>query len=169
MDSDELYSGFGWRITMDSAPLPDGRVRATARVHRCDSAHIIAIPSVGSVLMLREYRPFYGDDIWMLPSGKVDKEANSMEAAQRELREETGFRSDDLQHFYSVNNSESIEMTHHIFVAKKLVKDPLPADSDEVIEVHEVSLDVALQNALSSKKIHVISAFALLAYMRERS
>ncbi len=169
MDSEELYSGFGWKITMDSESLPDGRSRTAARVHRCDSAHILAIPSDDTVLILREYRPFYRDYIWMLPSGKVDKETDAMRAAQRELREETGFRSDDLQHFYSVNNSESIEMTHHIFVGKQLVRDPLQADSDEFIEVHELPLGQALDRVLASKKIHVTSAFALLAYMRERS
>ena len=76
---EELFNGFGWRVVMEEAMLPDGRKKKAARIHRCDSAHIIALTGKGSVLLLREYRPFYGDYVWMLPSGKADKETSAMD------------------------------------------------------------------------------------------
>ncbi|TSC57703.1 MAG: hypothetical protein Greene041619_1038, partial [Candidatus Peregrinibacteria bacterium Greene0416_19] len=36
MDPQELFSGHGWRVTLEEAPLPDGRVKTSAHVHRAD-------------------------------------------------------------------------------------------------------------------------------------
>ena len=49
--------------------------------------------------MLREYRPFYGTYIWMIPSGKADKEKDILVAAQRELQEETGITATEYRLF----------------------------------------------------------------------
>ena len=38
----ELFSGHGWRITMEHARLPDGRVKSAPVVYRADALHIIA-------------------------------------------------------------------------------------------------------------------------------
>lgn len=165
---EELYNGYGWRITLDSAALPDGRVKKAARVHRADGAHIIALPSENTVLLLREYRPFYGDFIWMLPSGHIDKEQNPEVGAQRELQEETGFKAGSLTYLWTTRSSEGIDYASHIFLARDLVLAPLPQDEDEVIEVHELLVDEALERVLGSKEVHTASAYALLRYIKER-
>ena len=117
--------------------------------------------------MLREYRPYYGEYIWMIPSGRVDKETDILQAAQRELREETGYRSEKLEHWCTTHNSESIIAANHIFLASDLTEDPLPQDDDEDIEVHELSVSKALDNVLASPFVHTTSAYALLLYLRE--
>lgn len=167
MQSEELYSGFGWRVMLESAQAANGVEKKTARVYRCDSAHILAFDDQNRVIMIREYRPFYGDYIWMIPSGRMDKEDDVVVTAGRELQEETGFKAGKLEPYCSVNLSESLVITNHIFIAHDLTPDPLPQDPDEVIEVHALPLEEALQNVLQSTKVHVVSAFALLRYMKE--
>jgi ADP-ribose pyrophosphatase len=170
LSSENLYEGHGWKLTLDSAPLPDGRVKKIARAHRSDSAHILAFPSSGNdVLLLREFRPFYGDWIWMLPSGKVDKEDDHRLAALRELREETGFTADEISFYFSANYFEGLVAQAHVYVARTLRKDPLPQDATELIEVHAVSLSEAIEKVESSPVIHTISAYALQRYAREHS
>lgn len=163
---EELYNDHDWQILLDSAPLPDGREKRVARVKRPDSVHLLAFTDEGKVLMLREYRPFYKNYIWMIPSGRVDKETDLEMAAQRELQEETGFRAEQITFFAKTNYSESVIATNYIYLAKDLHSDPLPQDEDEEIEVHECSLEQALDNVLDSDVIHTASAFALLHYMR---
>lgn len=162
----ELFSGGGWRVVQESAHLPDGRVKEAARVERADSVHIIAFIGERRILLLREFRPFYGVYIWMLPGGRADKEMDLPEAAKRELQEETGYRAGDLTHYSTTNHSESLKMSNHIFLAQNLTKAPLPQDADELIEVHEVPIKEALDRILGSEKIHTPSAFALLQYLR---
>ena len=163
---EELYSDKDWQIVLDSASLPDGREKRVSRASRADSAHIIAFASEEKILMLREYRPYYGAYIWMLPSGRVDKEADHLVAAQRELQEETGFRAEELELLCKTNYSESLIATNYVFVARGLTLDPLPQDDDELIEVHECTLEQALDNVLQSEVVHTASAFGLMYYMK---
>ncbi|MFA6038969.1 MAG: NUDIX hydrolase [Candidatus Peribacteraceae bacterium] len=167
LSSQELFSGHGWKITLDSAPLPDGRVKEAGRGHRPDVVHILAFPTATTVLMLREFRPFYGKYLWLIPSGKVNKETDPLAAAQRELQEESGFRSEELVFYCLARHTDNLESRNYIYTARKLVKDPLPQDKNELIEVHEMPLDDALQKVLSDEFAHLATAYALLRYARE--
>ena len=165
---EELFSGHGWTVTLEEAKLPDGRIKKIARVHRADSSHILAFDDGGNILLLREFRPFYGDHLWMLPSGRADKEGDIQEGAQRELREETGFRAAQMRHLWTANISESLAFSNHVFLARDLIEDPLEQDNDELIEVHHVPEEEALEKVLASPVVHLPSAYALLRYLREK-
>lgn len=162
-----LFDQFDWKIVLEEVTLPDGRTKKTGRAQRPDSVHILAFPSPGRILMLREYRPYYKDYVWMIPSGRMDKENDRDIAAQRELQEETGFKAHKLDYYFSANHSESLIMSNHVYIATGLEPAPLPQDADEMIEVHELSLPEALEKVQTSKKTHTISAYALLRYMHE--
>ncbi len=165
---EELYSDKLWKVVRESAPLPDGGEKQITRLYRPDGVHIIALTENGKILLLKEFRPFYGTYIYMLPSGRVDKENDHREGAQRELREETGFRAEKLEHFCSARQSESMEFENHVYVASGLVNDPLPQDEDERIEVMECSLVDTILLVHGSAKVHLPSAYALLRYAFER-
>ncbi|MDA1209244.1 MAG: NUDIX hydrolase [bacterium] len=162
-----LWNDKDWKVILEPASLPDGREKKVVRVERPDSAHIIAFTDSGNILVLREYRPYYGTYIWMLPSGRVDKEKDIEVAAQRELREETGYRAKELKEYCITHYSESVIAANHIFIARGLEKDPLPQDDDEEMEVHELPIEEALNNILESEYVHTASAYALLRYMRD--
>lgn len=163
-----LFDDFGWKIVLEEVKLPDGRTKKAARAERPDSVHIIAFASPEKILVLREYRPYYSDYIWMLPSGRMDKESNRDIAAQRELQEETGYRAKKMDYFFAAHHSESLIMSNHVYIAHDLEKAPLPRDDDEMIEVYELTLQEALEKIQTSKKVHTISAYALLRYMNEK-
>lgn len=162
-----VWSDKDWQVVRQTGALPDGRSKTAIRVKRPDAVHLLAFPSPKTILILREFRPFYGTYIWMLPSGRVDKEKDIMIAAQRELQEETGYRANDLKHYCTTHASESCIMKNDVFIAKDLVKDPLPQDADELIEVHALPLEEALHNVLQSKFVHTVSAYAILRYLKE--
>jgi ADP-ribose pyrophosphatase len=164
---DELYRDKTWQVLLESAPLPDGRERRVPRVKCADSVHLLAFPENGRIFLIREFRPYYGTYLWMLPSGHVDKEDDAAIGAQRELREETGYRANTLEHLWSVNHSERLIMTNHFFRATDLQKDSLPQDDDELIELHTVSIEEALEKIHSSPKIHLASAYGVMRWMQE--
>ena len=163
----ELFSHKWWTIIEETAPLPDGRVKTLYRAKRPDIVHVLPFVTEKTLLILEEYRPFYGDWIWMLVSGRVDKESDLMVAAHRELREETGKRATSMSYLFSGNIAESILSTNHFFVAHNLVDDPLPQDDYEMIKVHELTPEKALEKVLGSKVVQMASAYGLMRYMRE--
>ena len=165
---EELFDGFEWRVTLEEAPLPDGRVKKAARVHRCDTVHIIAFKKQDTVLLLREFRPFYGQYVWMLPTGRVNKEKDHAKAAQRELQEETGYYAELMEFFTSSRHSETFNSANHVYIAHDLSHAPLPQDADELIEVHELLFEEAIEKVLASPVVHTASAYALLRYDYEK-
>lgn len=165
----DLYQGNGWRMSEDEAPLLNGGTKKAIRFHRSDTVHILALPTPKTALLLREYRPFFAEWVWMIPSGKADKETDVHVAAQRELREETGFRAGSLQLLHSCNHSETFDYQNLLFLAKDLLPDPLPQDPDEHLEVHELPLEEALERVLTCKRLHPLSALCLLRYLYKPS
>jgi len=141
--------------------------RKRSRVTRCDTAHIIAITDKGNILLIREYRPFFREYVWMLPTGRVNKEKDPKVTALRELQEETGFRAGELSFFCKAGHSEGFPSVNHFFVAKKLVADPLPPDDTELIEVHECGIPEAIEKVCGCTHVHMPSAYGLLRYARE--
>jgi ADP-ribose pyrophosphatase len=88
------------------------------------------------VLMLRQYRLALDDTILELPAGTRERGEAWAKCAQRELREETGFRALDfksLGNCWPAPGLSNEEM--HFFIARGLEPDPLPGDSDEQIEL----------------------------------
>ncbi len=165
--SQELYNDGKWRIVKETAKLPDGRTKTVERGYRSDVASILAFPTPTTILLLREYRAFDGLWVWMLPTGHVDKEKDPLVAAERELREETGFRAKKIRHYCTAKHSETFVSLNHFYIASDLVHDPLPQDDDEMIEVHEMSLQEAIDRVLNCPNPRMPSAFALLRYSRE--
>ena len=158
----ELYNDGKWKLVKDTATLPDGRTKTAVRGFHPDTAHILAFKG-NKVLLLREYRAFDGRWIWMVPSGKMDKEIDHRTAADRELREETGYRAAFLYHIATMENSETYASKGHHYIAARLTHDPLPQDADEMIEVHECTLQEAIGRVLScGEHSRVASAFLLL-------
>ncbi len=164
---EELFNDHGWRVFLQTGTLPDGRKKTMARAERPDSVHLLAFTDDDHVLMIREFRPIYGTHIWMLPTGRIDKKEERGVAAQRELQEEAGYRAKSLTYYCTTHPSESTVFANHIFIARDLIKDPLPQDHDEMIEVHEMSLEEAIENVLHSDYVHAASAYALLRYRKE--
>lgn len=164
---EELFNADGLSASWETAPLPDGRVKKGVRIHRVDSVHVIAITAPGRVLVLREFRPFWGEYVWMIPSGKADKGGDMKETAQRELQEETGYEAAKVEFQSTVEANDAFTFSHHVFIASDLSKNPLPQDADELIEVHEMPIEEALEKVLASPKVHMQSAYALMRYLRE--
>jgi len=162
-----LFDQCGWKVTIEEVTLPNGKIKKAARVQRADTVTMIAEIRPGTIFLLREYRPYYGQYIWMLPSGRIDKESDMTVAAQRELQEETGYRAANLRYLWEANISESLLLTNYFFYASDLTPDPLPQDDDELMEVHEVEINDALNRIESSVKVHLPSAYALQRWLRE--
>ncbi|HLC75763.1 MAG TPA: NUDIX hydrolase [Candidatus Peribacterales bacterium] len=158
-----------WKLIEEEATLPDGRVAKKVIAHRPDSVHIIAHTSPQSILLLREYRPFLAEWVWMLPSGWMEEGEKPEAAALRELREETKKGAKELRSWISCRYAESIQSIQHIFIATDLYDAPLQGDPEELIEVHEVPLVQAVTDVLNDKYAqHTITAYALLRYGIEK-
>src|SRR3989442_5725138 len=93
IDSALVLSAPPWlSVYRDRVELPDGTVlEAFHRVRMQDGVLIVAVTPRGELLMIRGYRHGAGRVVLSLPSGAIESGESVIEAAQRELLEETGY------------------------------------------------------------------------------
>ncbi|WP_210397173.1 ADP compounds hydrolase NudE [Motiliproteus sediminis] len=97
---------------------------------------VIALQDADTVLLIREYAAGFDDYLLTLPKGLIDPGETASEAANRELKEETGFGARQIRPIKSLTTSPNY-MSHRIevLVAEELYPERLPGDEPEELEV----------------------------------
>ncbi|MBQ5930093.1 MAG: NUDIX hydrolase [Clostridia bacterium] len=91
-----IYKGRILNLRCDDALLPDGRPCKREIIEHSGGACVLYVEN-GSVLLVRQYRYAYGESIYEIPAGKLEKGEDPMLAAARELEEETGIKAERLE------------------------------------------------------------------------
>lgn len=104
------------------------------------------------------------------PGGVIDPGETPMEAAYRELREETGFIAGKMTHLGSFNPNPALFSNHvHFFLAEDLTPTGIQdLDNDELINYIEVSKNEVLELAGTEQFPHALMGTALLMYIKHR-
>ncbi len=119
----------------DEQELPDGSRRIYPALQLGGSVGILPFPSPGEVVLVRQFRHLTGGFSWEVPGGALSAGEAPEQGAQRELREEAGYRAIALRRLGSFwPNNAYLDEVIHVFLADGLVEDPLPADQDEDLE-----------------------------------
>jgi ADP-ribose pyrophosphatase len=92
--SREVYCCGLFRVTEDQAKDPKTGFQIKRSVVRhAGSAVMMAVDSRRRVLLVRQYRLPADKYLWELPAGRLDPGEKPLQAAKRELIEETGYRA----------------------------------------------------------------------------
>lgn len=135
LSSKEQYSCSLFSVTEDIAVAPDGFEIKRAIIHHPGSAVMMAVDGKKRVLLVRQFRLPAKQYLWELPAGKVDPGETVLQAAKRELKEETGFRAKKWSKLASYFPSPGFlgeKMT--IYLATELVEGEATPMEDERIE-----------------------------------
>jgi ADP-ribose pyrophosphatase len=87
------YKNSLFSVTEDHAVAPDGFEIHRAIVQHPGSAVMMAVDKDKRILLVRQYRLPARAYLWELPAGKLDAGETPLQAAKRELIEETGYRA----------------------------------------------------------------------------
>jgi ADP-ribose pyrophosphatase len=94
ISSREVYKCKLFRVTEDKAADPQtGFEIRRSVVRHAGSAVMMAVDENERVLLVRQYRLPAGKNLWELPAGRLDPGEKPLQAARRELIEETGYRA----------------------------------------------------------------------------
>jgi 8-oxo-dGTP pyrophosphatase MutT (NUDIX family) len=149
----------------DTWQLPDGGERVYPVLAVGTTVGILPLVDADRVLLVRQFRHLQRGLSWELPGGGAFAGESPETAAQRELREEGGYRAAEitfLTRFYPSN--AYLDEDAWCYVATGLTPDPLPADDDEFIERSVVSLRDAVRMAVSDEITESVSKVTLLHY-----
>lgn len=137
LKSRRIFTAKPWvQLSVEKVLLPDGRVVDDFyQMQFVDCVVIFAQTKEGKVLLERQYKHGIRKVTLTLPMGGVDKGEEPLLAAQRELKEETGYVSKDWQalgHFAQLGNMGGSYV--HMFRALDAEQrgEPKPGDLEEM-------------------------------------
>jgi ADP-ribose pyrophosphatase len=135
ISSEEKYKSPIFTVTEDHATDPSGFEIKRAIVQHKGSAVMMAVDERKRILLVRQYRLPARQYLWELPAGRLDEGETPLQAARRELIEETGYRAkkwEKLTTFYPSPGYVSEKMT--IYLATDLTEGEAKPMDDERIE-----------------------------------
>ena len=150
---------------VDTMEFPGGSQAKWDFIKHNGAAAAVPVTEDGKILMVRQYRNALERYTLEIPAGGLNPGENTDVAAARELEEETGYASDDLELLISLRTTvafcnEKID----IYVAKNLVKTHQHLDEDEFLNVEAYSLK-ELEDKIFRQEIEDSKTIAaLMAY-----
>lgn len=93
-----LSDHYVFQVREDVIQLPhNGRSATFYVLESADWVNVIPLTPAGEVVLIRQYRPGTEEVMLEIPGGMIDPEDNDpLDAAVRELREETGYAAEDM-------------------------------------------------------------------------
>jgi len=170
LSSSERYTRGKLTLREDAWRLPDGQEVVYPVLALGVTVGILPFVDASRVLLVGQYRHLQGAVSWELPGGGAQKGEDPVVAAQRELREEGGYRAERLvllTRFYPSN--AYLDEIAYCYAAYGLTPDPLPADDDEFLERRVVSLAEAVRMAVEGEITESVSKMTLLQYVARPS
>jgi ADP-ribose pyrophosphatase len=133
--SKEVYRCGLFRVTEDEAQDKTGWKMKRSIVRHRGSAVMMAVDEKKRVMLVRQFRLPANQNMWELPAGKSDEGENVLQAARRELIEETGLRAKKWKKLVSFFPSPGyVEEKMTIFLATELTQGESQPMEDERIE-----------------------------------
>lgn len=140
-----VYDGKILKLEVDEVRLDDGSLAKRECVRHSGGAAVLCVVD-GKVLLVKQFRYLYGKEIWEIPAGKLEKGEDPINAAKRELEEETGFIGGEIVPLLKLYPTPGYtDEVIHIYQAKncRLVSQKL--DEGEFLDFKLKNLDEVLK------------------------
>lgn len=137
----------------DTMQIPNGNVAKWDLIDHKGAAAVVAVRGDGKLLMVRQYRNALERETLEIPAGGLkDRDEPTIDAAARELEEETGYVSDELELLNSIYTTvafcnEKID----IYLAHDLKPGVQHLDEDEYLNVEAWDIEELKQMIFDGK------------------
>lgn len=152
VSSQTVYEGPVFSVSTDYVQEPGGvKVRRDV-IHHSGSIVVLAVDDLDStprVLLERQYRHAAKEYMWELPAGRIDPGEKELEAARRELIEETGYRAAHWRRILKFYASPGfVAETMAVYLATGLREGEAEPEEDEIIHKRMVPLPTVVNMVL---------------------
>ncbi|MBC7961128.1 MAG: NUDIX hydrolase [Vallitaleaceae bacterium] len=162
----EIYKGVRVHLVTEQILLPNGKETTWELILHPGAAAVIPIDDEGKIIMVKQYRNASNGYTLEIPAGTLDApDEDPLDCARRELEEETGYYSDNVEFLYNFYSAIGIcDELIHIYVARNLIPSKQDLDEDEYIELSRFTLDELVQMILSGEIKDNKTISSLLVY-----
>ncbi len=166
LGSRPVYENDWISVRGDEVVRPDGAPGIYGVVHYKNTAVGVLPVEDDHVYLVGQYRYPLESYSWEIPEGGCPEGEDPLQAARRELREETGFEADRWEKLGEADLSNSVADERAVwFLATGLVPGEQQPEGTEVIGVRRVPLGEALAMALDGRMRDALSQLAIIGYV----
>ena len=167
VSSEHVFDGIILHIDHLTNRLPNGKLAKREVARHIGAAAVLPIDDEGNVYLVRQFRAPVDRVLLEIPAGKLDyKGEDRLEAAKRELREETGYVAEKWTHLNDMLSTVGFcDECIALYLAQGLSAGECDPDEDEFVNVVKMpfteAVDMVMNNEISDAK--TISAL-MMAY-----
>lgn len=152
LSSKNIYDGVLLHVVKDSVLLPNGNTSVREWIDHPGASAVVPLFENGDVMLVKQYRYPLDKVFYEVPAGKIDSGEQSIAAAKRELKEETGVivqQIKSLGEFYpTIGYSNEII---HLYIACDIEITATAMDEDEFVISERVPFNKAVEMAYDGK------------------
>ncbi len=169
IDRKLMYKGSMLSMYADTIYTPDGNTAKWDYIQHSGAVGIVPVLEDGRILLVRQYRNALDRETLEIPAGGINKDEQSVTAALRELEEETGYKSSNVEHLISIVTAVAFcDEVVEIYTAKNLTKTQQHLDPDEYIEVEAYTTDELCEMIYSGKIQDSKTIASIMAYINKK-
>lgn len=148
-----IFDGKILHVRRDTVTLPNGNSVNRELIRHVGAVAVVPMLEDGRVIIERQFRYPIDSVITEIPAGKLDsKSEDRLEAAKRELKEETGYSADRwtvLGDFYPAAAYSDERLT--LYLATGLRKGEQQLDDDEFLNVETVHISELVKQIMAGE------------------
>lgn len=150
----------------DTIAVPNGNIAKWDFIGHHGAAAVLPVTNDGKLLLVKQWRNALDRFTIEIPAGGLESPDEPMiECASRELEEETGYKSENLEFLLSLKTTVAFcNERIDVFLAKNLIKTEQKLDEDENIEIQAYDLDELLNSIKKGIIQDSKTVSAILAY-----
>lgn len=165
LHSKNTYKGKVVTVKEDLLRMPDENEALREVVVRGNASAVVPVDSNGNILFVRQYRHAFEEMVLEIPAGMIEDGEDPFDCIKRELEEETGYYSDEIEFLCQMYPSTGFCTEKvYLYQAKELKKGKLHLDKDEFVELERYSLDEAICMILDGRIKDGKTITAILLY-----
>ena len=167
LDREHVYKGAIIDVYRDKVLIPGGREEYFDFIGHKGAAAVVPVLPDGRIVMVRQYRNALDRFTIEIPAGGLDHVGEPyIDAARRELREETGYSCDDLEPLITVNTTvafcNEIIPVYVAFIKGERKEQEL--DDDEFVNVEYFTIDELMDKIYKMEITDSKTIASLMAY-----
>ncbi|GGF87315.1 NUDIX domain-containing protein [Paenibacillus abyssi] len=143
--TEEIFKGRVISLQVDTVKLPGGGTSTREIVKHPGASAVVALLD-GKLLVVEQFRKPLEKFQIEIPAGKLDAGEDPMEAAIRELEEETGYRAKSMKLISAFYTSPGFaDEKLYLYFTDELEKGNMSLDEDEYLSVDAITFEQAQQ------------------------
>jgi len=134
-----------------------------------DWVNVVAVTPEHQLVLIRQFRYGVGATRWEVPAGVIEAGESPVEAAVRELREETGYAGSEPELLCQVEPNPAIQsnLCTSFLIRDAVLQHDTEWDENEVIEVQLHSAEAVEQMIRAGQFPHALLQLPLLYYLND--